>query len=304
MTLVTKETYRCSSNGLYPYLCNRFLRIYPAYWVMLALGLVLAFYLPEFSREVINTVVFPPTAGNMLAQISIFGIALHSPPIIIPAAWSLEVELFYYLAIPLLSSTRRSALLWLGLSVIGTAMAVAMQISWSDRYYSVFAASLPFSVGSVIYHYREALLRSIRRPPLHVGLAGSLFIANVAAALLDVWGGFAGTFGFYLSLLFAAYAMVALIAATPQVPKRWRRFDRILGDLSYPIFLSHINAAILVAAMSSAQTHTWEFFFLSLPAIYLLSISLSLTVEQFVKPLRNRVRPSHGGGIEDRLVSA
>ena len=304
MTLVTNETYRSSRHGLYRYLFNRVLRIYPAYWAMLALGLVLAFYLPESSKEVVGTIVFPQTAANMLAQVSIFGIALHCPPIIIPAAWSLEVELFYYLAIPLLGSTQRSALLWFGVSVIGTAAAVAMQVPWEDRYFSVFAASLPFSTGSVIYHYREALLRSIRRPAFHVALAGSLFIGNVAAALFDVWGGFTGTFGIYLSLLFAAYAMVALIATAPQVSKRWRRLDRVLGDLSYPIFLSHINAGILVAAISGTQTHTWAFFFLSLPAIYLLSLSLNLTVEQVVNPLRSRVRPSRGGVVEDRLVSA
>ena len=304
MTLVTNETYRGSKNGLYRYLLNRALRIYPAYWVMLALGLGLAFSLPAVSREVVATIVFPESTGNLLAQISIFGIALHCPPIIIPAAWSLEVEFFYYLAIPLLASTRRSALLWFGLSVIGTAVALALQVPWEDRYFSVFAASLPFSMGSVIYHYREALLPLIRSPGLHVALAGCLFIGNVAAALLDLWGGFAGTFGFYLSLLFAAYAMLALIAAGPQVSKRWQRLDRVLGDLSYPIFLSHINAGILVAALSGTQTHSWAFFCLSLPAVYLLSAALHLTVEQFVKPLRSRVRPSRSDAIEERLVSA
>lgn len=298
MTLVIKETYGYSRSGIYRYLSNRFLRIYPAYYVMLALGLIFTVYLPELSRAVGEPIVFPHSTENFLVQISIFGLNGNSPPMIIPVAWSLEVEIFYYLVIFFLCSTRRLALLWFGLSLLGTAIAVISDVPWSLRYFSVAAASLPFSMGGVIYYYRENLLRLIRRPVVHVALGGGLFICNVAAAVMGAWGSLTGTLGFYLSLLLAGHLIIALTAVAPCVPKRLRKFDRVLGDLSYPIFLSHFNAGILVVAITGAQPKTWEFFFLSVPIIYLVSLGLNLSVDRFVQPLRNRLRPPLVTGAE------
>ena len=108
-----------------------------------------------------------------------------SEPRLTPPAWALTVELFYYAAIGLgLSRSRKLTACWFTASLIFTVAINVARVDFDVKYFSISAASLPFSTGAMIYHFRRELgkkwpLLDDRRAPLALF---ALCVGEVAVA--------------------------------------------------------------------------------------------------------------------------
>ena len=249
MTLVLDRTYPYSPDGLRRYAINRALRIYAPYLVVLAAAAVLVSLLPDVARATNLRLYLPPTALRWLSNITLFGLtgdpdARWMEQSLVPPAWSLEIEVSFYILMGLLLARHRVIVtLWFAASVAYTAHAILTDAPFGARYSTVAGASLPFSSGAMLYVYRHSLdwLKGWT-----AWISAPLFLANVSLAAYHRLGS-PMHLHFYASLVLCALLVAALSRLRPRDAPEWfRRLDRFGGNLSYPIFLCHWNVAVIV----------------------------------------------------------
>jgi peptidoglycan/LPS O-acetylase OafA/YrhL len=285
MALVLDRTYGFSGAGVRRYLTNRALRIYPPYWVALALAVPLIASFPEVTRS-FSRMRVPADAVTWVQNLLIFTTHLDrrasSGPI--QVIWSIDIELCFYLLMPLLVRKRGTVLIWCSASVAWTAWLVATGQPFQLRYSNLAAASLPYSAGAVCYAFREPLTR-LFRAGWHRVASLALFAANAAyPPLPPQWS-------LYLSLAATLYVVVAWgQVKTSQMPRRFVRLDAVLGDLSYPVFLCHMPVALAVLVLGLAQGRGPALFFLAVPAVNGFAWLIHRGVEAQMERFRNRVR--------------
>lgn len=284
MTLVLNARYGFSRRGVARYLTNRALRIYPPYFAAVGLAIAVIALGPESARELNRVLELPASPGSWTRNLLIFGIWGH-PARLVPPAWSLEVELVFYILMGLgLSRNRWLTLFWCGASALWTAVMVGQHAPMLLRYGTIPAASLPFSAGALIYHFAP------RRPaghPLQLAAAGTLFAVNLI---------FVGPPGasFYVSLLAIVWLVMCL---APLRPAPWlRSLDTQLGDLAYSVFLCHwaVGAALIAVGATSGQGAM--LFWLALPLTNAMAWLIHRGVERPIESLRRRIRSSAAAG--------
>ena len=282
MTLTIHQTYGLSPRGVARFLVNRALRIFPAYWTVLATSVVLLYLSPNFFGNTYSTMQLPKTAWSWMQNIFLLDLS-NSETVISPPAWTLTIEFFFYIAMPLLlARTKITALVWLIISFVYTICLVKLGAPFSARYAPVTAASLFFAVGS-----NMRFLQPAWRPPVWLSL--SLVPVFVVFPLLVEWaGGDRLLLGFYGG---AALAFLILLGILPLRIEALRTADKIAGDLAYPVFLSHVMAAGMVR-MIATNLSPGSFEFL----VFMLLLSLTLSsvwiwIEyRYIAPIRDNMR--------------
>jgi peptidoglycan/LPS O-acetylase OafA/YrhL len=275
MTRVVNETYADGLSGFGRYLANRALRIYPVYWFALGLGLAVIIVMPDKALLVSENFKAP---AFPLVDLIIFGHRLHASSAM-PQAWSLAVELVYYILIGALLGRRRFFTVgWFVFALVAvTAAAVhggKYEFWWF--YSSMVASSLPFATGAMIYHFRDR----IPSMPIAIAVAAGATLL-LAGLIMPRELGRSG--GIYVGLVIAAIAIAALMQARPS------RFDTQLGDLAYPMFLLHYPAGALALALTG-EKGIMTGALTALIALPFCWLSIVL-VERPVQALRARIRP-------------
>jgi peptidoglycan/LPS O-acetylase OafA/YrhL len=207
------------------------------------------------------------------------------------AAWSLGVEMYFYIMMALgLARGRVIALLWLAAAVLWHAHLFATVPAWQDRYFTVGAGALPFAVGVCLWQFRDALPRLAL--PVTLGILFAFLAHSQAAGWL--WGGYdaARALPLYLSLALVAVGVLGLSRIDPRsVHPRLRRIDTWLGDLAYPIFVLHQAVAVAVwYALGGAPETKWSAYAYSLIPLHVAAVAVVVLVERPLFGLRAKVR--------------
>lgn len=286
MALVLDRTYGTSGQGVRRYLANRALRIYPPYLVTLALAVPLLAAFPDLARSV-STMRLPQDAFAWLQNLVIFTThfdrAHAAGPV--PPIWSVDIELWFYLAMPLLVRRRGLLVLWFAASAAWSAWLLASGAPFPARYSNLAAASLPYSAGALCHVLRARGGVDVVPAVWHRALSVTLFAANAAHPLWPF------TWGFYLSLAATLYVIWAWgPVRRSQAPRHWARLDRLLGDLSYPVFLCHWPVALGVLALGWADGKGAALYVASLPLVNACAWLIHRSVEAQVEHVRDRVR--------------
>lgn len=271
MSLILSEKY--VGPGRYRlFITNRFLRLFPAYWMVLFLSVSLSLLYrycldtslllgPWFTRQ---DFLNPVSAATLiLANLTILGQdilffmglaqgtgnlyfdanALLTPQpawffLVVPQAWTLSLELMFYLLAPFLANRR----LWVILCLAAASFATRWYIHivevpidpWEQRF---FPAEFGFFLMGVVCHRLYA--RIVNRPirpwlPRTVTLGFLCFL--LAYQFLP--GGFAK------ELVTYGLAVVCLPYAFHYT--KHMKLDRMVGELSYPIYISHWLIIVLL----------------------------------------------------------
>ncbi|WP_038248866.1 acyltransferase family protein [Ghiorsea bivora] len=294
MTMIMQRTYGYSLQGVTAYLFNRFLRIYPLYWLSIGLSLLLFVWLGEsYMSAYHKEMIFPQTWQDIVKNVFLLFPNLETARLT-PPAWALTVELCFYVLIALgLSKHVKITLFWLGVSVVYHI--VAQFLGW-DRYFSVFAASLPFALGSVLYFYRNDLLQKLFGK--QETLAGYLPVLILFLMFINWYVGYLLTRShelfFYTNILLCAL-MLLVLSNYKSLPLLSKKADSSWGDFSYPIYLMHYQVALVVLVVLQAwgidiQRPDILLMWVTIPFVFLAAWLLVIAIERPIEQLRAKVK--------------
>jgi peptidoglycan/LPS O-acetylase OafA/YrhL len=226
ITLMWRARYSRARGPYLTYLVSRAWRLLPTFWLSVAITWWIAGS-PEMLADV----------RHIFSNIALLGYAQLQRPLVVPA-WSLDIEMQFYLLAPLLI-----AMIGTGKSRIGIALAATLLISlasWSLLGQQTLPAMLIFFMIGVTAAIGQW------RPSFRLA-DGGLIVAALAVTglLLSPWrsvmfgGPHAGAFSGYNGLINLGLAALAIPWAIRSTHQTSDPNDRALGELSYPFYLLH-----------------------------------------------------------------
>lgn len=220
-TVARRETWQL-------FLFSRVTRIYPIYWVYLAL--MIGFYVAKGS---------PPTSSSILHSIFLFP---DQVPLILPVSWSLVYEMYFYIVLAA-AIALRARLVWL--FAVWTVLLLASQVMVPAAGEGMLQVvthpyTLEFIAGGMI------ALMPVRRfgwAVLMVGIIGAM-LGQIAGALEAPAAPAIAKLLVGAPFVAIVYGAVALETGQRVAVPRW---IVALGDASYSTYLSHF---LLLAALT------------------------------------------------------
>lgn len=272
MTKIVNESYADGVSGYLRYLCNRALRIYPAYYVAVAFAAGVLLLWPGEAQIAAGWYRLPQ---DWLQTLSIIGLQPRSPILVVPA-WSLHIELINFILIgAILGRSKLLTSLWFFGSLLIPAVAIMRGVSFDWLYFTPYGSSFAFATGAVIYQFREKL--PVLSPTLAMTSCGILVLVGLTMPLEVARAG-----GVHASIAMTAVTIAALRTVPAQ------RWDSMLGDLAYPVFLLHIPCrAAMTGLLGRSDTGVDV---AALVATFALSYLVVILVERPLSQLRAKLR--------------
>jgi len=276
MALILSEKYVTSrGTSLRLFYSNRAFRIFPLLWLVLALDVCLTLFASHFdslpnkhwlsiAEKLARNGRFDLLGIYALTQVTALGVdvmhlftisakgTLHQytgpaigeefrgwQPYPMSHVWSISCELVFYALAPALNILRtRTLLFWIALAVVANFMASSLLGAPLANAATSFLAPFQlgfFALGIVAYRiYKNPLVQNRFGNDLIQFLPVGLMLATILFYKLLLSFSYIGSLAcLYGSVVFGIPFLF-----------RWsrnRRWDRLLGDLSYPVYLVHIT---------------------------------------------------------------
>jgi peptidoglycan/LPS O-acetylase OafA/YrhL len=276
MTHVVKQKYGWDRKGLQDYASNRFLRIYPTYFLACLLGFIALQLLPSMGVQpsALNPeFVLPVTWRDGLSNLTLLPF-WSSGHLLVPVSGALRVEVGAYLLIPLLAAAPAAAWIGIILSAIVNLQLGLTPDQFGLRYTGFLTCFMAFGVGSLVCHYKPWLEKLAS--PLGSTLA---WLAHCTVWLFwDIWP---WTFGLYVSLILTAWVLISFVDRKPS------GFDKWLGDLSYPVYLFHTTVGVALFGLFEQQ-RSFTFFAASFVATMLLCSAVVILIDKPLQRIKRR----------------
>lgn len=295
---------------------NRYLRLYPLYLcvALLTLLALTAARMMGKSTEFFSTYAQAPSAATALLVVSNTTLLLQDwvmfagvrydslvptldfrssdillyHGLLVPQAWTLGVELTFYLIAPFVLVRRRLIGVLLAASVALRVWLLSRGIGFHDPWtYRFFPTELAlFLLGALAHqlllpYYRKTL--PVVRMQAFAWIATCTFIGLTLAYGLIPHPGLIKT-----GMLFAVFLLLMPLAFVFQGTHRW---DQWIGELSYPIYIGHalvINTLLFVWANGAAHVRVLGIGAVMLSILF--AMALNHWIARPVEGLRARFR--------------
>ncbi|OOQ59463.1 acyltransferase family protein [Mucilaginibacter pedocola] len=273
MSMVLNEKYVGANNSYKLFLSNRLLRLYPIYWVVLILtvlgGLLLAvkahtIHIEKFEGYFALQGYVPSIAFMIINQIIIFGQDLvysfaidlsnghlffttlaenGKPPLttllMVPPAWTLGVELTFYLIAPFI--LRRKPAIIISLIVLSFFLRVFLLYKFGSAVeiwmYKFFPTSLMFFLLGYVSYRMYLRFKNVKlNDKLGYIVLFLLLAETFAYPLLPNFKSNYFPFSFPVTLYLTS---VTLAVPFLFIYFKSSKLDNTIGELSYPIYICH-----------------------------------------------------------------
>jgi peptidoglycan/LPS O-acetylase OafA/YrhL len=308
MALVMTEKYT-GPNRIRGFYSNRILRLYPMYLISVALMLGVQSYLHHRTRGDYTSAwqgdyaMLPWSAKLplLLPNIALVGSDIpwmfhygrksgwhfslgpgsrDAPDavrtgqyLLIPPAWSIGFELWFYLLVPFLVVWRTRSLVVLALISLAVRLALEWNAPWSSYFF--FPANLCFFVWGMLA-YR--IYRSKSYVKVATQRRVNLVFLVVAMAII-----FRQCIPFYRNYDWGLYLLLGVtLPCLFQASKHWT-LDRWIGNLSYPIYLIHASVILFLTVGYRINNGSIAVLFSTIVALLFL-----IVVEQPLEHFRQR----------------
>jgi peptidoglycan/LPS O-acetylase OafA/YrhL len=261
MSLTLNTKYPATPGGTIKFYQSRFIRIFSLYWPMVVL--VFIFVMPM--HDWLSSAPWQDKIPNLfllgmdarLAFADYPGSHWDAALPLLHQSWSLDAELTFYILAPFVL---RSMRLSIGLLIASALCRIAMyqinggfSVAWT--YYFLPSTILFFLLGHFAYIFKRFLEN---------GKIGPILLGVCAIALLKPHGAPWDSFRFWLAVLCFAGSLPGIFRATAQI--RWMN---ALGNLSYPVYLTHLFA---LSELDAFFGHKW----MTEPSVAILLIGFVL----------------------------
>lgn len=290
------------------FLRARLIRLFPFYLLALLFSTIeLAYF---YRHDGLGMAVAISTVFNLF-MVPVPPIGFRDNPLF-PGnfvAWTLSFELLanliYAASVPGLSSRK----LAIGVGASGAALAAIAIMRgnlnggayWPDVHLAVLRVLFSFFLGVLVFRAgAKGRLPAIRVP--------AIFPIGVATLAL-AWPFPASIRGVADAVAVLAIFPLVLVAATARAPQYSRRIDRLLGDMSYPIYVLQIpvfSALVLGAARLSPYLLQAGAPWIGVAVLAALCAGSWLVAQRWEAPLRRRLSVWAGrvfGSEPDRQLS-
>ena len=225
---------RSSKRPILSFLADRFLRIYPCYLVVL---LAMTGIMVMFRQSLVHATYLDVTTSSFLDNLSLVPLN-YFPNLYVHPTWSLALECQFYLLVPILYFLPLPALAAVMAGSMGYHVYAyhAFDIFVADQqaYRHIFGILFVFCMGICFARRADRRWRALLAAIVGAQAVLLLFVYPVS----HPFGNFA-----------ALEISLAVLIATPlsdyalrvQMP-RFKKLDRFIGELCYPIFLVHVPA--------------------------------------------------------------
>jgi peptidoglycan/LPS O-acetylase OafA/YrhL len=267
MALILTEKYQ----KYYPFISNRFLKIFPLYFIILILTISLSiighfflnkdvqlgFYFANwnnknlffvllililsniflFGQDIVSFIGVNMRTGSLFLTTN-YNATIGSLGLIIPQAWTLSLEMMFYLLAPFIVRQKNKVILFLtilsGLFVIYYGLGTSG--AWTFRFFP--AQFVFFMFGIISYRIYKNLI-NINVNKYFLTLAQVIIFLYVIFYSYVPLGHLLQKGLFFLLLIIGLPLLFIL--------SKKSKFDRYVGDLAYPIFLSHFFVTEILA---------------------------------------------------------
>ena len=273
------------------FIANRALRILPEFLIAMIVAVLVQYYLFRHGNPA-NTYFYPdfPEAfspGNILTNL-IFLIPLPQGPRwdFVYTIWTVRYEIAFYLAVFVVlaavnrvpPASRTMLVERTMLSGAGTVVALAMLAPLEGTWKFMATVYSFIAVGAIYYVLREN--RTLGKQP--EALSYGIVIAALTYLLL----------GYTNSVLTTSVTLLMVIIAMGLLElrisdRKFARLDHFCGDLSYTVFLLHLQVATLVKNFMGATVTS---FIVATVLSFAGSLVVSRLVRRVTGPLRARIR--------------
>jgi len=310
--LTATDNYQGATGKFY---ANRFLRLFPIYLAVAALTLTAHIVSGGSFFRLYESLPFSAEVFLFLSNLFIFGqdwlmffgirdsalaftgsFANSDVPLykglLVPQAWTLGVEMSFYLVAPFILRSPRRLLILLAASLALRAVLIATGVGRSDPWtYRFFPTELAlFLIGSlshqVVLPRMKAWTQRVKRlPELGTGILFIYVLAHFSIGIHPtVRDGLA-------VLLFAALLPLAFLFQSRH------RLDKAIGELSYPLYICHMLVIMAFSwLMHDVQEHQPMLFAaMAITGCIGVSAVLNYLIADPVERLRSRLRTDAKG---------
>jgi peptidoglycan/LPS O-acetylase OafA/YrhL len=334
MALILSEKY----NSYFLFISNRFLKIYPAYLFILLVTLSLSGIYFIITHNYENGIIGKIAAANgklpfstwvlaILPNFTIFGqdllfflktdssFHLHfttnfseSPLILIrflavPQAWSISLELMFYLVAPFFNKLKTPVLLTIGLLSLGIKLMLHYKGLTHDPWtYRFFPSELLFFIlGMLAYRFYKTPFFSRLNGGYAVGRSNLPYIALV---IILIFYSVLVRNTVLLNLLFVLFTFLL-----PFVFEKFKRnkLDKKIGDFSYELYIAHeLCIYALLTILNKISSHTEINKVAVIVAALVFSYTVSVLVTQKIDKFRQRraLAPDLNSGAIQPVVTS
>jgi peptidoglycan/LPS O-acetylase OafA/YrhL len=278
MTLIISEKYNLKRNSYWTYITNRFLRIFPIYWIILILTIITNYYWYHINyflqRNFIDilsdfTLLFRTDYLNVNA---LFG---NFPTVLI--AWTLVIELTFYLIAPFIVKRK----LWIIISLILLSIIVKYSIAYSQMLSHTYERS-GFFLASLCFFLFGVLSYRIYVRIKNYNISRKLSITLLLTIV------FITVFWKYIPSIFSYHQFylkdwIFFLFLTITIPPIFIIFksnlvEQLLAKISYPVYLSHFLLGSFIYYYSNLKGNSFPIFLI----IVITTIIFSLLLTQFI----------------------
>jgi len=282
MCLIMNEQYEFSRPGKLHYLKDRLFRIFPAYWISILLSILLICFIPaDFVNNYHVALKIPTDILIWLKNIFIVGLRPGFSIRLTPPAWALNIELIYYIVIGFV--TARSFKLTLAATVLFFLLCCYMVFKSQSPYSEIAGSGFPFMLGGCLYFIlKKNKYRNNNYVAANIIVLTLLLLSFLVINLLDYI-----PFRFWLLAYQAVFpGFVAILFFT--VSEKFKKSDKILGDMSYYIYLLHWQIGLVLTYFGGFIKGNY-LVLVSIPIVLAISFILVLKFDPVILRLKQRL---------------
>ncbi|TDO97059.1 acyltransferase family protein [Flavobacterium sp. 245] len=235
VTLMYETKYSKAKQPLLVFYCSRIFRLLPVYYLISILTFIMLFI---FDSQVIERINFTSLSGVSfgVANLLMLGYNQLSFQPLVPA-WSLDIELQFYLFLPLILIFLKQQKVRFSILGIAFLIMLALSFLWTDLFLSktILKYLVYFLVGIEIYKSKIEFNYKIERifNSLFIGILVIHYaIPNLFALVKLADSSYNELFNILVSFL-----LIPLLSNS--VRRKSDSRDMLLGGMSYVLYLSH-----------------------------------------------------------------
>jgi len=273
ISLMFEKKYSLKKQSLKVYYISRAWRLFPVFYSFTIIALIVYALGNSTYFDRLGHLEIYEKVKIVFANIFILGYALTKSNILVPA-WSLDIEIQFYILFPLLvyilgKNKKRILLVTLLFFVLALLIFIfdLTKLNLTSMSYIYL-----FMIGMIIYHYKIHSTIKVEKWSLGI-LAGIIAVQYMIPSLKPLYR---DTGSQYYSILSFILTIAAIPTLINSIHKPTNEKDKFLGEMSFMIYLSHwiwLNLYNLLIAESSKMAripYIFGFLFMTFLSAYLV----------------------------------